>query len=113
MKLKELLKVYSGCVDVYENTADLIAIALDWDCNTMSITKEGQKKFSKALNYRILNIDKNYLILDSVSSITKEEFEECDFDDKIPEATQNAIDFFYSLAGYCNEKDYKKWFDIK
>ena len=110
MRVKDLLKNEVHCVDVYENVADLVGVAFEWD-NTLKLTKEAEKHFKKALEYKVASIDKYILVLDTVASVSKEEIEACDFEDTIPAATQNAIDFFWSIAGYCSVEDYNKWFE--
>lgn len=110
MRVKDLLKNKVHTVDVYENVADLVGVAFEWD-NTLKLTNEGEKHFKKALDYKVASIGKDILILDTVASVSKKEIEACDFEDTFPEATQNVIDFFWSIAGYCSVEDYDKWFE--
>lgn len=119
MKLKEFLKVFKGTIDVYENVADLIGVALVWDCQIDKLTPDGEKRFEAALNYEILWTDGQTLILDTEKTVGTDKVNSYDFDayddvgseENIPEATLNAIDFFMSAAGYCKSSDYDKWFE--
>lgn len=110
MKVKDLLKTNVTCIDVYENVAELIGIAFEWD-NTIKLTTAGKKHFQKALNYEVEKINGDYLILDTVKTVSKEEIDKCDFEETIPNATQNAIEFFWALAGYCSNDDFNTWFE--
>lgn len=110
MKVKDLFDVEINFnVDVYENIADLIGIAF---CGETSLTEEGKKHFSKALQFPIKRIDKDMLVIDTERYYNEKKIDlsKYDFDDKIPSGVQNLIDLFWAVAGYCSVDDYSKWF---
>ena len=110
MKVKDLFgSKISLCVDVYENIADLIGIAF---CGEVSLTEEGKKHFSKALQFPIARLSGDMLVIDTEKYYNdkKIDLEKYDFEEKIPSGVQNLIDLFWGVAGYCSTSDYDLWF---
>jgi hypothetical protein len=70
----------------------------------MKLTKEGEEKFSEVMEYEceILHDPMGY----DVCIIT------VDDDPNIPwkQKLRKAKEFFLSIAGYCGEDEYDKWF---
>ena len=110
MKVKDLFETkISLCVDVYENIADLIGVAF---CGGVSLTPEGKKHFSKALQFPIARISGDMLVIDTEKYYNdkKIDLSKYDFEDKIPSGVQNLIDLFWAVAGYCSTSEYDMWF---
>lgn len=82
-------------VDVYDNVCDDIAVCLEG--NFVELTEEGQKEFAEVLDYEVEKLDRDIAIIN------------IDFDDW-EDRLEKAKRFFWSLAGYCSEEDYDKWF---
>ena len=112
MKVKDLLTV-KGSWDVYENIADEIGIAFDSE-GVNPLTDEGMKKFRTALNFEILRIDKDMIVINTEKYFKdkKINIEKYDFESRkgIPKQVLNLIDFFWYYAGYCSQSDYDKYF---
>lgn len=100
MSVRDFLNL-SEDIDVYDNYTEELGIAF---CGPMYLTPEGEKEFSKILDFEI-EIIRDYHYAD-VAIIN--------VDSPVEEVAEKnlklAIKFFHSLAGYCAEEDYEKWF---
>ena len=101
MTVKEFVKLWEdgthNDVDVYDNVCEELGIAF---CGSVKLTSEGKKEFSDVLEYEIdVDEDECYAIIDI-------DDEEGIWQKKLKRAKQ----FFYSVAGYCNDENYNKWF---
>lgn len=96
MKVKDFIKIEQD-VDVFDNVCEELAIAF---CGAIKLTKEGKKKFADVLEYDI-DVRKSFLADVAVIDI--------DYDDW-KDRLKKAKEFFYSVAGYCSEENYDKWF---
>ena len=100
MKVKELIAMVID-IDCYDNVMEEIGIAY---CGPMALTEEGQKKFAEVMEYEceILKNPVGY----SVCII------KVDDDPNVPwtEKLYKAKEFFLSIAGYCDDDDFNKWF---
>ena len=94
MKVKDLL-VKEIDIDVYDNVVEELGIAF---CGAMELTDEGKEKFADVLEYDIeINEDYGVAIVD---------IDYDDWEDRLKKAKR----LFYSLAGYCSEENYNRWF---
>ena len=67
-----------------------------------TITAEGKEHFAEALQLEIDNFDTNILVI---------KVNEKGLDEKITEhRLETAKELFQSMAGYCSESDWDKWF---
>ena len=96
MKVKDFIKIEQD-IDVFDNVCEELAIAF---CGAIKLTKEGKKKFADVLEYDI-DVRKSFLADVAVIDI--------DYDDW-KDRLKKAKEFFYSVAGYCSEENYDKWF---
>ena len=96
MKVKDFIKIEQD-IDVFDNVCEELAIAF---CGAIKLTKEGKKKFADVLEYDI-DVRKSFLADIAVIDI--------DYDDW-KDRLKKAKEFFYSVAGYCSEENYDKWF---
>lgn len=96
MKVKDFIKIEQD-TDVFDNVCEELAIAF---CGAIKLTREGKEKFADVLEYDI-DVRKSFLADVAVIDI--------DYDDW-KERLKKAEEFFYSIAGYCSEENYNKWF---
>ena len=89
MTVKDLLG-QEICVDVYDNYDERLGIAFD---GPIYLTEEGEKEFNKILNAEIDKFDDNAIV-----------------DTPNEERAELAKRLFNSLAGYCSEENWNKWF---
>ena len=89
MKVKDLLKMDVD-IDVCDDYDERCYIAF---CGPQELKPAGKKQFKNALN---ADVDMHKYI----AWIHAETDTEAD----------DLYDFFYSMAGYCADSDYKKWF---
>jgi len=100
MSVRDFIKL-SEDIDVYDNYTGELGIAF---CGPMLLTEEGEKEFGKILDFEIeITRDYHYgdvaiIDVDSPDEKTREK------------NLKLAIRFFNSLAGYCDDEDYEKWF---
>ena len=86
-------------IDVYDADTDGIGIAF---CGPVGLTEEGRKYFKDVLDYEVEFIDGTYAGDIAVVHIP----DNVDYDEML-EKTEK---LFYSLAGYCPQKDWDNWF---
>lgn len=100
MTVRDFLNL-SEDIDVYDNVTEELCIAF---CGPMYLTPDGEKEFSEILDFEI-EIIRDYHYGDvAIISVDSS-------DEKIwKKNLKLAIKFFHSLAGYCAESDYEKWF---
>lgn len=103
MNIRKFLQSFSGDkVDVFDNYVDEISVAY---VNGLTLTAEGEEYFKDALDIEIENIEKDSIVLKiderTISEITANK------------RLKNAKKLFYSLAGYCGDENYNKWFKVK
>lgn len=89
-------------IDVYDNVCEELGIAY---CGGYKLTKEGEKQFAEVLDYSI----------EIVEPVTKYDYPiaivDVDGDEGIwQKKLKKAKEFFYSVAGYCADSDFNKWF---
>lgn len=103
MKIKDLLPMEID-IDCYDNVCEEIGIAY---CGPMELTEEGARKFADVMEYSI-EIIKDQIGYD-VCIITVDDDPNIRWRDKL----NRAKEFLYSIAGYCADTDYDKWFIVK
>ena len=83
-------------IDVYDDVCESLAIAF---CGPMELTDAGLKKFGEVLDYPV-SLRDGYAVV-----------KVDDPEDKVWKARlKKAKALFDSMAGYCADSDYKKWF---
>lgn len=85
-------------VDVYDNYTEELAIAY---CGTQ-LTEAGEKKYADVLEFEIESIQDNIAIIKIDNDTDPEEITE--------KKLKKAIDMFNSMAGYCSQEKYDKYF---
>lgn len=100
MTVREFLNL-SEDIDVYDNVTEGLAIAF---CGPIYLTDEGEKEFSEILDFEI-EIIRDYHYGDT-AIVNVDSPDEKVWKKKL----KLAIRFFHSLAGYCADEDYAKWF---
>ena len=103
MKIKDLLPMEID-IDCYDNVCEEIGIAY---CGPMELTEDGAKEFADVLEYNI-EIVKDPIGYD-VCIITVDDDPNTKWRDKL----NRAKEFLYSIAGYCADTDFDKWFIVK
>lgn len=95
MKVKDLLKMNID-IDVVDDYCEDLWIAF---CGAYELTEDGIEHFAQALEYPVeLNSRVAIVCVD-------------DPEEKVArKQLRKAKELFYSLAGYCSEEDYNKWF---
>lgn len=91
--IRELLKTQI-CIDVYDNLTEKLGIAF---CGPIELTEEGMKKFGDLLDYKV-NLNK------------RKDWEWAVVEVSTEKEVNRLCELFESLAGYCSESDYDKWF---
>ena len=99
IKVKELMTMEID-VDVYDDYDESLGIAF---CGAMRIKPLGKKEWADVLEYDI-ELNSTYPI--AILQVT------VDSDEETERRLSRAKKFFYSLAGYCADKDFEKWFEI-
>lgn len=100
MSVRDFLNL-SEDIDVFDNYTEELGIAF---CGPMYLTEEGVKEFGKILDFEIEIIrDYHYGDVAIINVLSNRE-------KATEENLKLAIRFFHSLAGYCAEEDYEKWF---
>lgn len=99
MKITDFIKLNAD-IDVYDDVCEELAICF---CGPMTLTDEGKKHFAEVLNYDI-DLDFSGDIKTATVHIDDEK------DSVWKHKLKKAIEFFYSLAGYCAAEDYDVWF---
>ena len=97
IKVRELLKQEID-IDVYDDYTEELGIAF---CGPMKLTKEGQEYFKDVLDYDIIVYTNNDL-QEAVVQVG-------DYDDA-EDRFDKACELFNSMAGYCSDTNYNKWF---
>ena len=82
-------------IDCYDDVCEELGIAF---CGPMQLTEAGMAKFAEVLTYPV-TIDDDCAIIHID-----------DVEGKWQKKLRKAIEFFYSLAGYCACDDYDNWF---
>ena len=95
MKVKELLAMDID-VDVFDDVCDALSIAF---CGPAELTEAGKEHFAKALAL-------DFTFVGDVALIHVDDPDEKTWMCNLKQAKE----LFYSLAGYCSESDYEKWF---
>lgn len=103
MKVSEFVKLWSdgshNDIDVYDDVCEELGIAY---CGGYKLTKEGKEKFKDALELEI-EADENpkypvaIVYVDDKEGVWQKKL-------------KSAKEFFYSIAGYCSDEDFDKWF---
>lgn len=99
MTIRDLIK-YRVDIDIYNNVTDEESICL---CCPLELTSEGEKKWENVLDYSVdVTCDRGYYSAECI----------CDDDPNIKwEIKAKKLNqFLYSVAGYCSDEDYNKWF---
>ena len=100
MTVRDFIKIEED-IDVYDDVCEELGIAF---CGPMILTDLGKEKFKDVLDFKITIYRDPYCGDSAVIHIDSE-------DEKIwKKNLKKAIEFFHSLAGYCSEEDYEKWF---
>lgn len=94
MKVKELIRQNTD-IDVFDDVCDALAIAF---CGPANLTEDGYQHFSEVLEYEIS-------IRNGVA-IVHVDAEEGEWQRRLSVAKE----FFDAAAGYCSDKDYRRWF---
>ena len=101
MKIKEFINLWADGehddVDVYDNVCEELGIAF---CGGYTLTEEGTEHFKDALELEIDVIERDCIAIVDVDD------EEGIWQKKLKKAKE----FFYSIAGYCNDENFEKWF---
>lgn len=87
-------------IDVYDNVCEELGIAY---CGGATLTKCGEKKFAEVLEYEIEVIEPKCKYDCPVAIV---DIDDDDWEKKL----KRAKEFFYAAAGYCPDRDYRKWF---
>lgn len=95
MKVKDLLTMDID-VDVFDDVCDTLSIAF---CGPAELTEEGEAHFATALSL-------GFTFVGDVALIHVDDPDEKTWLRNLKQAKE----LFYSLAGYCSESDYDKWF---
>ena len=103
MKIKDLLPMEID-IDCYDNVCEEIGIAY---CGPMELTEDGAREFADVMEYSI-EIIKDQIGYD-VCIITVDDDPNIRWREKL----NRAKEFLYSIAGYCADTDYDKWFIVK
>lgn len=98
--VRDFIKIEED-IDVYDNVCEELGIAF---CGPMELTEQGLEKFKEVLNYKITIYRDPYSGDCAVLDIDSDD--EKTWKKKLKKASE----FFYSLAGYCSEENYEKWF---
>lgn len=77
-------------IDVYDDYDERCGCAY---CPTTELTEEGEKKFALALSLNCSVYEENCIV-------------EC----RNSKEAQAVADLFYSIAGYCSDEDWHRWF---
>lgn len=103
MKVKDLIAMDID-IDCYDNVCEEMGIAY---CGPYELTDEGQEKFGEVMEYEceILHDPMGY----DVCIITVDDDPNIPWRDKLYKVKE----FFYSIAGYCADTDFNKWFIMK
>jgi len=92
-----------GDVDVYNDVTDEAGPAL---CGPITLTEEGKKKFEAPLALKIKYMNGGFygsrviVLVDELGGSWSVAWKE-------------ALELFWSAAGYCDEEDYNKWFILE
>lgn len=103
MKVKEFIKMWEdgthNDIDVYDNVCEELGIAF---CGGYKLSKEGREKFKEALEFEIdVDEDPRYPV-----AVVDVDGDEGVWQKKLKQAKE----LFYSLAGYCDDELFNKWF---
>ena len=96
MKVKDLIKQEID-IDVYDDVCEELGIAF---CGPMVLTEQGKEHFAEVLDYDISFVnggDVACVNVDAPEGIWQKRL-------------KKAMEFFEAAAGYCADKDYRKWF---
>lgn len=96
MKLEEMLTGIDFDVDVYDDYSDDLAVAF---CPPTALTEDGRKEFADILDLDV-EIYEDY----SEACVLLNDKENCKHLHKVLKR------FVWSLAGYCADDDWNKWF---
>lgn len=99
MTVRRFIETMGKDIDVYNNVTDDEGVAY---CPPMFFTKEGNEEFGDVLNYKI-DVDEDN---QCAEVICDDEEERISWQTKKKKAER----LFWSMAGYCSEEDYDKWF---
>ena len=99
MKVRDLLPMEID-IDVYDDVCEELAIAY---CGPMELTEDGMKEFGEVLDYdcEMLAPPKGYGCGCVIVHVDGENWKK---------KLRRAKDFFESMAGYCADEDFQKWF---
>lgn len=86
-------------IDVYDDVTEELGICF---CGPMELTDEGKQHFKEVLDFEIV-------ICRSGTVVKVDDPDEAVWQKRLEQAKE----FFFAAAGYCNESDYIKWFVIK
>lgn len=95
MTVKEFLKKQMFDIDVFQNVLDEEPVAY---CPTTTCTKEGEKEWGDVLRLEVVIEDEGM------------EWETATVRCNTEEEAERSIAFFLSMAGYCSDKNWDKWF---
>ena len=102
MKIRDFIKLNTD-IDVYDDVCEELGICF---CGPIMLTEEGEQHFSEVLDY---DVTVHLAITSRDCSYATVHVD--DDDDKVwKRRLRKAKEFFHSLAGYCSEDDYEKWF---
>lgn len=99
MTVRDFIKVCDGEFDVYDNYTEELAIAY---CGE-KLTAAGEEYFKEALDLEIIAIDRERVIVGVDAPNLKEK--------DVEHRLEKAKELFESMAGYCSESDWDKWFE--
>lgn len=102
MTVKTFIETMTKDIDVYNNVIDGGGVAY---CPPLYFTEEGLQEFQEVLQYQI-NVDEEdqtaWIICDDEEAVIPWKIK-----------VYKAEKLFWSMAGYCSEDDYNKWFVSK
>lgn len=96
MKLEEMLTGIDFDVDVCDDYMDDLDVAF---CPPICLTEAGREKFKDILDLDV-RVNKSH----SYALVLIDDKENCGYLHKM------LVDFVWSLAGYCSDSDWNKWF---
>ncbi len=99
MKIRELIKIEQD-IDVYDDVCEELGIAF---CGPMELTEVGENYFAEVLDYEceMLAPPKGYGCGCVIVHVDGENWKK---------KLRRAKAFFESMAGYCADDDYQRWF---
>ena len=97
MKVRDFIKMDVD-IDVYDDVCEELAIAF---CGPAELTDAGKEHFADVLDYEVVIYEDVCEAVVCVDDGTLKGWKK---------RLRKANEFFYSIAGFCSETDYERWF---